>query len=251
MSDARTPIIDAHCHLGQDREKQASLSELLLTMDEAGVDRAVVCPVDREITIFNREGNERIPAAVNVHPDRLIGFAVANPWYGEAAVQELRRALDSGLKGVKLHPRLQGFLLNDELVYPLLEVAQERGVPVYFHTGTATTALPFQLGDLAGQFPEITFIMGHMGHSDYWYDALPVARHWPNIYFETSHMMPSVIDMFIAEMGYDRLLFGSNFPVSNMRLELEKVRMLQLDEEGRRQTLGGNLLRLLAGGGNT
>lgn len=102
MNDDHTIIIDAHVHLGHGREKNLSADDLLAQMHQYGVDRAVICPVDEEIILYNRVGNERILAAVQAHPDRFVGFAVANPWYGQAAVEELRRAIGEGLRGLKL-----------------------------------------------------------------------------------------------------------------------------------------------------
>ena len=87
-------IIDAHCHLGDEEPKRQSVDGLLRRMDACSVDRAVVCPSDREIAVLNDAGNRRLAAAVESHPDRLIGMAVANPWFGEEALSLLRHALD-------------------------------------------------------------------------------------------------------------------------------------------------------------
>ena len=75
-------------------------------MDESGVERAVVCPMDRHLAVYNRDGNDLVLSAVKRHPRRLIGLATANPWYGAGAVEEVRRALAEGLTGLKLHPRV-------------------------------------------------------------------------------------------------------------------------------------------------
>lgn len=53
-------IIDAHAHLGQGRYKSLAPEELLRQMDEHGIDRAVICPVEEQIILHNREGNDFI-----------------------------------------------------------------------------------------------------------------------------------------------------------------------------------------------
>jgi len=237
------PVIDAHCHLGVGRYKQLRADELLALMDRAGVDWAVVCPVEEQIVLRNREGNQAMIAAMTRHPDRFIGFAVANPWYGDKAVKELRRALGAGLRGVKFNSSLQGFFINDEIVYPLIEVAGEFGVPVYFHTGTPIYALPLQLAALARDFPDVSFIMGHSGFADFWYDALPAAQDVPNIILETSFAMPSMLAQAVEVLGPERLVFGSDAPMSDPVLELLKLRQPALP--GEELILGDNMARLL------
>lgn len=154
-------IVDGHCHLGHGRLKRQSADELLREMDRWGVDRAVICPVEEQIILHNHEGNLAMLEAMRAHPDRFVGFAVANPWYGEKAVEELRWALGEGLRGLKLDSARQGFFLCSPLVYPLLEVVAEWGLPVYCHTATPIYALPMQLRWLAAEFPQVPFIMGH------------------------------------------------------------------------------------------
>ena len=121
--------------------------------------------------LHNRAGNDLVLGAVRAHPQRFVGFAVANPWYGRAAEEEMRRALGEGLRGLKLHPVIQGFSPNDPLVYPLVEIAADSDVPVYVHSGTAHYGEPFKTAELARRFPQVTFVMGHAGASDFWYNV--------------------------------------------------------------------------------
>ncbi len=182
--------IDAHVYLGQGEHLQQSVDQLLALMDEAKIDKAVVCPVDRFLAVANREGNDLMLEAVGRHPDRLAGMAAANPWYGPAAAQEIRRALEAGLTGLMVHSVYQGFRLSDHILDPLLAVAAEFGVPVYAHTGTAGLAEPLHAAELARRFPSINFIMGHAGSSDYGEDAVRAMEFAQNLWLETSRNGP-------------------------------------------------------------
>ena len=113
-------IIDSHCHLGEEFDNKVSPEELLNEMDKNEIEKAIICPVDRFIAVYNKKGNDYIMERVKEFPDRFIGFATVNPWYGEKGVSELKRCLDKGVKGLILHPFLQGYILNDKLVFPLL-----------------------------------------------------------------------------------------------------------------------------------
>jgi len=238
-------VVDCHCHVGIGHEYQQTADELLREMDKYGVDRAVICPVDRCIAVDNREGNDFVLDTARAHPDRFYAFATANPWYRERAVEELRRALGEGARGIKLHPSLQGFLLCDELVYPLVELAEELAVPMFFHTGTPAFSLPMQLAELALRFPQVNFIMGHMGSTDFWLDVIPAAQQARNIYLDTSWSLPDKVTRAIAAIGAERVLFGSDTPLSTLRAEMGCRRATKLTDDARDKVMGGNTLRLL------
>jgi predicted TIM-barrel fold metal-dependent hydrolase len=236
-------IIDAHAHVGQGRYKSLQPDELLRRMDTNGVDRAVICPVEEQIILRNREGNDYIVSQVEHHPDRFIGFAVANPWYGEVAVAELERALDRGLRGLKLHPALQGFAPNDDIVYPLIDLAARRHVPVYIHTGTPIFGEPFKVVELARRYPEMTFLMGHSGASDFWNDIPRCHQFAPKVLFETSRNGPGNFNYMIREIGADHIVFGSNAPESLYEIEMANIRDSIPNPADQAKVFGLNLSR--------
>lgn len=239
-------IFDAHCHIGVGRLKQQTTEVLLNNMDENGISRAVVVPVEEYLSVYNEEGNAYILEQTRLHPDRLFGFAVANPWYGLKACDMLERYLEEGLVGIKFNSTVQGFKINEDIVFPLIEIAARRSVPVYFHTGTPITAMPFQLYDLARRYPEVNFIMGHCGWSDFWQDMQYIASHSENIWFETSLSYTSRTESLLPETcGCQRIIFGSDSPHSNAGLEIKKVLMTQVNDNMHKKILSGNIRFLL------
>jgi len=217
-------IIDAHVHLGRGMQMQHDADSLLKAMDEAGIAFSVVCPMDRHMAVANREGNDLVLEAVKGHPDRLAGMAVANPWFGKSAVEEIRRALGKGLTGVNIHSVLQGFRLGEHLVDPILEVAAKSDVPVYAHTGTAGLAEPFHLIELARRFPTVNFLMGHAGASDYYNDAVRGLEFVRNVWLESSRNGPSNFCHWQVSNVVDRVVFGSSAPEYIPKIELETHR---------------------------
>ncbi|MFA5865055.1 MAG: amidohydrolase family protein [Phycisphaerae bacterium] len=241
-----TKYIDVHSRLGPGRPHETRpVDQALREMDAAGFERAWVCPTEAFTAVDNRQGNDFIAQALALHPDRFIGCAVSNPWYGKTAVTELRRAFHSGLRVLYLCPPVQGFQLSDELVDPLLNVALEFSAPVYAHTGTPVCAMPFQLAALARRHPGIKFIMGHMGFADFWYDAVPAARSADNIWLETSLIDDTIIIEAIEKIGIERVLFGSAAPLSALLPEVEKIQTLPLPRESIEKILRINAERIL------
>ena len=241
-------ILDAHCHLGRGVDYTVTADSLLKEMDACGVERAVIVPADRQIAVANREGNDAVIEAMGRHPDRLTAFCTANPWFGGAAVEEVKRGFDLGAAGLKLHPVLQGFQIIDPVARPVVEAAVTRRKPVYFHTGTAVSSSPFQLTELCLRYPEGRFIMGHAAYSDYWNDVVFAYKAAPNIFVETSTHLPVVIRILIEAVGTERVLYGSNYPLNAMSLEIEKISRYVASLADLDKVFALNLESLLGGG---
>jgi hypothetical protein len=236
--------IDAYCTLGVDREYDLTEYALLKAMDVAGVEQAVIAAVDRALAVHNREGNEFLRRAAAMHPKRFIPSCSVNPWFGEAALEELKRALDAGARMLVLHPCVQGFLANDELVWPLLEMAGAEAVPVYIHTGLPGNSTPWHIVDLAQRFPMVDFIMGHCGATDFWNDVIEAGRAVPNVYLESSLARPFSFSRYIEALGSSKGIMGSYAPLNDLPFEWQQMRSV-LPAETWADVFGGTLRRLL------
>lgn len=240
-------VIDAHVYLGEGTHLQLSVDRLLEWMDEADIGKAVACPVDHCLAVHNREGNDLILSSVRAHPDRLVGMACGNPWFGNTAAQELRRAMAEGLQGLMLHPVYQGFRLNDPIVNPLVEIAAEFDAPVYAHTGTAGIAEPLHVADLARRFPSVNFIMGHAGASDYYFDAVQAMAFADNIWLETSRNGPANYGLFNMHQLLDRTAFGSSAPEYIPSVEIEVIKDIVTKESLRRAIFSESIRTVFKG----
>jgi uncharacterized protein len=237
-------IIDGYCTLGVDREYDLTETELLRAMDQAGVERAVVAAVDRFLAVDNRVGNDFLLRAAGAHPDRFIPSCSVNPWCGAGALAELARALERGARLVVLHPAVQGCLANDELVWPVLAMAQAGQVPVYVHTGPPGSATPWQIVDLAGRFPGLDLIMGHCGATDFWNDVVGAAGETGNVYLESSLARPFLFASYLKQVGTGKGIMGSAAPLNDLGFEWEQMRA-ELAAGDAVAVCGGNLRRLL------
>ena len=240
-------IVDAHVHLGEGHHLSLDVKSLLEQLDEARVGRAIVCPVDHYLAVHNREGNDLILAAVRQHGDRLLGMASANPWFGDAAADEVRRALGAGLCGLIVHSVYQGFRLSDHLVDPLLEQAASADVPVYAHTGTAGLAEPFHVAELARRFPSVRFIMGHGGSSDYGEDAVRALEFVPNLWLETSRNGPANYNFWKVKGLVSRVVFGSGAPEYIPAIEIQTLGEVFTTPAERRAVLHDNIRAVFGG----
>ncbi len=219
-----------------------SIEETLKDMDDAKVDKAVIVAIDAETTHKYKVSNELVAKTVSQYPERLIGFASADPNKGKKAVVEFEEGIkELGLKGLKLLPHLNELDINDRKIYPLYEAAQEMGVPVLFHTGTqfhAGTKIkycrPLFVDEVAVDFPSLKLVIAHFGYP-WWEEALAVVRRNPFVYFNIAGWGPKHIPkgVFQAADSYLRgkVLFGSDYPLLSRGRILKEVRELDLKDE--------------------
>lgn len=240
-------LIDACCTIDNEGDPALSPSGLLRVMDLSGVDRAVVHPPDRCFAFENDEGNTLTTGSAKQHPGRFIAAVTVNPWRRDG-YERLQKALDGGGRIASFSPGLQGFITGCGPLNGILEklAKSHPGVPIYIHTGHHSHGAPSQLFLLAGRFPEIHFIMGHSGATDYATDVLPVCRQRPNIYVESSFARPPGFVGRLKSVGWEKGIMGSGFPLNNLAFEWSEMRRL-LPAEHREKVLGRNLAALLGG----
>jgi predicted TIM-barrel fold metal-dependent hydrolase len=233
-------IIDAHTHLGSFPVFNVEIDAegLIGVMEECNISHSVVFSLPNELTL----------EAVKRFPNKLSGLAWVNPYDGERAVDEIRKAVTEwGFKGVKIHPLLDSYLPDSEILNPIMEVAEELGVPVLSHSGHPPWSLPWHFGDLAERYPDVSIILGHMGHGHIVYinGAIEVARKHDNIILETSGMpMHTKIKEAADLIGVNRVLYGSDVPFGHPAFEIKKVEVSGLKEEELTRVLGENAKQL-------
>lgn len=242
-------IFDAHVRIGTNRDSALTVSELLATMDRVGIDRALIAPSERQIAVDNREGNGATTAAAAGSDGRLLAYAVSNPWRSDA-VDELERARDAGAVALAVDSSLQGFDLLDGLLEPLLGFAAMAAWPVYIRTGSPPGHLPLPTALIARRHPELQFIMGRSGATDFWIDAAPALRDAPNLFGDTSYApWDTVLSEFARDpaIGAQRLVFSTDLPYATAAGEVKRIADWPMPAQDRAAVFGGTLSRLLGG----
>ncbi len=249
-------IIDADCHISSRKWDSVAITapELIEQMDRAGVDKALVWikpPYNKDIT----PENEAVYQAMKAYPKRLLGFGWANPRLGkEATVDTIKRCFEEyGFYGIKFNGAQDDYLIDDGAVaLPFIEKAAAYGKPIAFHIGAdfPEQTHPTRLGRIAARFPEIPFLMVHMGGAGFpslHRSALEVASEHPNTFLIGSAISERPILLAIQTLGPERVLFGSDMPFFLMHVQLAAYRALlrDMDDTTRDKVLGGNLARLL------
>lgn len=144
--------------------------------------------------------------------------------------------LNLGLRGLKLHG-----IPTKEMV----ETAAELKIPILFHPPNVNESL-----EVVESHPEVSFILAHLGcfASRNWREhvrAINVAKRLANLHLDTSSVVLfKYLEQAAHELTAEKLIFGSDGPLIDSRVELYKIRLLGLTKEREQLILGGNILRL-------
>jgi len=242
--------IDVHCYLGRSLfGTSSSVGSILRDMDRLDIETSVLVTA-RPRGYRLEPGNRRVAAAVAANPNRFMGWCRVDPWQGARAVAELRRGVgELGLRGLFLHPWEENFPVDGELVEPLVAAAGELGVPVMVVGGHVRVSTAWQIADLAGRHPTVTFVATSAGQINISGAALHeaevmLAEH-DNVLAETSGIYrEDFIEDMAARFGAGRILWGSGSPVFSRAFEIKRGEWAHLNDEDRAAILGGNARRL-------
>lgn len=244
-------VVDSHAHLGpanEPGEDGGRGARLLAEMDAVGVDFTCLFASAGRGSDYPRE-TELIIEISEATSGRIVPFARIHPFWRSEGVEDLRRLAKAGVRGLKLHPFMDGaFMPNDpELVHPLMGIASEFGLIVLIHSGWGWNSAPGLIVDLARSFPEVTTIMGHAGRYGMHREAAILGAGVPNLYFDVAGLaIPGGVEELVAAVGAEHVLFGSDHPYAPVGFELEKVaRWTRLSPAERGLIIGGNAARLL------
>ena len=260
-------IIDTHAHIYPDAiaEKAArsigtfygipmcmdgTLGQLIRHGTAAGISRFLVHSV--AITPSRVHSvNDYLMRVCAEHPDRLIGFGTMHPGY-EDVPGELDRIKAGGLHGIKLHPDIQAFLLDDRRAVAMFRAMVERGLPALIHTGDSRHAYsePRRMARVLDQVPDLKVICAHLGGWSVWNDAWRILAGRPNVWVDTSSSLyalePEEAARIIRHYGADRVFFGTDYPMWKPGEEVERFMRLPLTEGERESILHLNFEAFLA-----
>lgn len=209
--------IDAHAHVGY----FGSWCDVGITAKEMA---EAMRTHEIEKSIVSYPDNEVIRRALEEYPGQFAALAWMDPNKGEQAVSDFAVLTDRhGFVGLKLHPLFNAYTANDSVVFPLIEEARKRDLPVFIHSGHPPFSLPWSIGQLAEEYSDVRFVMIHMGHGHgvYIQAALDVAAKHGNIWLENSGMpMHTKIREAYNRVGRERIFWGSDAPFHHYSVEI-------------------------------
>jgi len=245
-------VIDAHCHIYPEKIAAKAVAgtdnfysehsvgtgtvDNLIEMGEsAGVDHFIVQSVattPHQVASINNF----IAAEVAKNPKKLTGLDTLHP-DSEDIKGDIAHILELGLKGVKLHPDIQAFKIDDYRCLKIYELCEENNLPILMHTGDNRYdySNPNRLLPVLDIYKNLTVIGAHLGGWSIWKEAVKVYRAIPNFYVDCCssfhYLKPQEAKEIIRAYGADKVLFGTDYPMWSHKSELEYFFSLGLDCE--------------------
>jgi uncharacterized protein len=180
-------------------------------------------------------------------------------WSAREAAAHLIELVEAyGVRGLKIHPVLQGFQVGDGAFRPFFSLCAELGVIVLSHSGPGRDrfqAGPSSFRPLLEAVPDLQLVVAHLGGRE-WREAAQLAADYPQVRFDCSEIIhwtsaanaptPGELVDVIRAIGTDRVLAGSDFPWYSPRRTFELVDKLGgLSRREKADIAGENARRLL------
>ena len=259
-------IIDTHAHIFPDAiaEKASRsiskfygipmaadgrLNTLLRLEKAAGVERVVICSA---ATTAGQTGhiNDYTAQVVREHPGFLYGLGAMHQDTPNKGA-EVARIRKMGLRGVKIHPDIQGVAMNDRRFDELYEALSQLDMPLLCHTGDSRyhNSNPPEFLDVLHRFPHLKVIGAHLGCWSDWSRGVERLQKMDQVWVDCSSSLyalsPVKARSIIRAYGAERVLFGSDYPMWDVGEELKKLDALGLNDDEIEKIHGLNAQRLL------
>ncbi len=240
---------DAHTHMGANDPDgvTATPEEILAGLDDAGHRRALLFAMHEPGGYPG--ANDAVLAACSASAGRLDALVRVDPKV-PGALEEARRGLDAGARGIKLHPRSDAFGLPHPVVDELVALAASRRAIVLFHAGRGIPNLGLAAVALARANPDAAIVLAHAGISD-----LGLLREesatLENLYYDTAWWQVADVLQLMTTIPPGRILYASDLPYAPGRFTAMVLRRTARaaghSPEVVRAMAGGQLARLVAG----
>lgn len=260
-------IIDCHTHLNNYvNEEVDSLTENLENLQrEMRKNRVDISLV---LTSYKlKPGRPSTRDAVNATRNLKHIYIIAGLSYlsfEAGQLSEIKEYMKEGsVRGLKIYPGYEPFYPSDEKFRPAYELAEEFDLPVMIHTGDTYDprgrvkyAHPLNVDDVAVDFPNVKFIICHLGNP--WLkDTMEVVYKNQNVYTDMSGLVlgnfNDRFEQFMAKqfqemcafgMEHEKVLYGTDWPLSSMDSYLNFLKEIRIPDRDRKKIMWENAAKL-------
>ncbi|MBQ8533859.1 MAG: amidohydrolase [Clostridia bacterium] len=265
MINGKFKVIDSHCHIYPEKIAgkavpatdrfydvtsycDGTVGMLLEEGQKAGIDHFLVQSVATTPHQV-KSINEFIAQSVRESDGKMTGLGTLHP-DSEDQEADVLHLIELGLKGVKLHPDIQGFKIDDYRCLKIYELCEKYHLPILFHTGDYRydNSNPNRLKPVLDIYQGLTVIGAHFGGWSIYEEATKAYKDVPNFYVDCSssfyYIDKPTAKRLIETYGTDRVMFATDYPMWNPSKELEFFMSLGFSDEDYEKMLYKNAAKL-------
>lgn len=235
----------------------ATTEKLLKDMDNNCIRKAVIQQINPP-----DKNSADIMEEIVTQNERLYTFGSVHP-FDENVDSKIKHYMKLHIKGWKINPHVCGFSIDCEKSLALIEKLSRTGLPILCCSGLGLpqdvllTNIPSKQTkkDVRNQtldkyervldiFPNTTFILAHSGCFEF-EKMVDILKHHQNVYTDISIQPAEHIKTLINEIGYERILFGTDYPFVSQSFSILSVLRATQNESERTSIFSENAKRLL------
>ncbi|MBR4720335.1 MAG: amidohydrolase [Clostridia bacterium] len=259
-------VLDMHCHIFPDKvalkaamaigkfyDAKMRMDGKADTLVKAGNDAGFTHYLVQSVATTPKQVsriNNFIADAVAKSDGKMTGFGAMHP-ESEDMKSDIEELISLGLKGVKLHPDIQGYKSDDYRMLKIYELCEKYSLPVLIHCGDSRydNSNPNRIGPILDIYDNLTVIGAHFGGYTVWEEAAEKLSKYKNFYVDTSSSLfaleKGTAEKIISIYGADKVLFGTDYPMWEPKEELERFLALDLSDKEKKKILWDNGAKLL------
>ncbi|MCI8622628.1 MAG: amidohydrolase family protein [Provencibacterium sp.] len=230
-------------------DEVGSVDYLLRVSGESGIAVSLVCEAAHKPELVETL-NRFVEESAARSGGRLLGLSAIHP--GCTDIEDiLADCKRRGFRGVKIHPDYQGFDMDDAACDPIYRFCEREQFPILVHCGDDRYDhdSPERLQRVLDRYPDMPLIAAHFGGYRNWDRSIHL-RPSRGLWFDTSSSLflldRETVLRFFETFGYERFLFGTDYPLGDIPTELRRFLDLRLPAREQEKILWGNFARLFS-----
>lgn len=265
-------IIDAHAHVYPEAIAEKASENLGAFYNFTVRGKGTYSDLEQEATTEKADGFFLLCVATNAkqvekvnttiaelcklsreHGFEAYGFAGMHQDY-EDFEKEVKRCKSLGLSGIKIHPDIQRADTDCERFLELYGILEANGMKLFLHAGDDRKeyqySSPEKIARVAKMFPKMPIVAAHFGGYKAWDDAEKyLFGKYDNVWYDCSSalwaMSKEKAKYLIEACGYDKVMFGTDYPVCNLDEYIDMFMKIDLTEAQRQDILYNNAIRFI------
>lgn len=218
-------IIDTHTHIGTMLNFDMREEHITYMMKQYSIDHCIVSnsecathdhhqnPIPKEFIKNHIDTNARVIKFARENKGKISVALWVNPREDVSTIEPLIKENSDIIKAIKFHPFHSKLRFDSEEIDRYIKLAQKYRLPVVTHTGDGECDDVRLVYEVAKKYPQVNFVMVHMGLGTDNKEATKLISQLPNLYGDTTWVSVESTLRFLEICGDEKIVFGSDAPI--------------------------------------